>query len=180
MHLPSISDSRLNPKSELPSLALCHLHCIKFWSSLLHKLVEKEEYAHSRQSTVTSPFRTTTCNILWSSVKRKRISNFLYLDSITVLTASYPNPLDWSKEHTSAGNTVVGSQRSSKLDGHSQTARIRRRHWGFQSIPAWKARCLYWSQTTLNTKHHEVFRLKGTVLPIPCCGNSFQPNTEAD
>ncbi len=59
----------------------------------MHKLVEKEEYAHSRQSTVTSPLRTTTCTILRSSVKRprKKKSNFLYLDSITVPTASYPN-----------------------------------------------------------------------------------------
>jgi hypothetical protein len=48
---------------------------------------------------------------------------------------------------------------------------------GFNLPPAWKARCLYRSQTTLNTKHHEVFPLKGTVLPIPCCGKSFQPDT---
>jgi hypothetical protein len=115
--------------------------------------VEKEEYAHSRQSTVTSPLRTTTCTILWSSVKRprKKKSNFLYLDSITVPTASYPNPLDWSKEHTSAGNTVVGSQRSSKLDGHSQTARIRSSHWGFQSTPCMEGKVFV--QESNNTEH---------------------------
>jgi len=61
--------SNENPSKQalekLRSLELAMLQqAPSFWSSLLHKLVEKEEYAHSRQSTVISPLRTTTCTIL--------------------------------------------------------------------------------------------------------------------